>query len=204
MGLVNYNDFVNSGMCEGFTMDDEVYAHYCWLFKQPNANNILSEDKEEEMYRDIEMWLSLSSEERDRLIFNTKFTGFLKDDRDLTDDLIIYKGYNAKTLLDDIESHLIDYCANNGDYDAFGYDMYYVKYSGEKDIVYLNDYDFDNCEHLHYHTKGFKGFIDRQHISWIFDDSNYRYYISNKSAISEILSEMDRGLKYYYNGKRLK
>lgn len=198
--LKSYQEYIN----EGFTMDDEMIAHYLWLFKQPNANKIISEDNEEEMYRDIDMWYSLSENDRKYILLNSKFTGFIKDDRDLTDYLEIYKSANSKDLFYDIDGHLMNYCSNNGNYDADGWDQYYIKYKGEKNYISLREYDFENCEHLHYHQRGYKNFIDKINVDWIFDDSNYRYYIHTKTAISEILSEMDSGLKYYYNGKRLK
>lgn len=71
---------------KGFTVDDEIIAHYTWLLSQANPQAILQEDVEEE-YRDVAMWDSIGTDGKIDAIRVSKFTGFIET----TDDtLYIY------------------------------------------------------------------------------------------------------------------
>lgn len=181
-------------------MDDEVVAHYTWLFEQPNINALLRDDKEEEDYARIDMWNSISEKEKKHVLKYSKFSGIIDDSDE--DRLKVYPIVSNKELFRAIDGFLVDLIANDGDVNYDGYDMIYIKYKDSDKIIYIPDvvenYDFSD-PHLHKKKKAYSHLISRINVEWILDESEERCFVNNLESLKKLQKEFDN-FKIYWNG----
>lgn len=197
-------DYINY-IGEGFTVDDEIVAIYVRIFKE-GGFNLKPQDNDEE-FRDIDMWNSLSEREKEFVFESSKFTGFLNT---TGDTLEIYRIVNFDFLIGEICDCIDNRIYRGGAEDSDTHiTIHYSKLlpgkDGEEYLTFdVGETDLENNPAIRSGKNvKWKNRIVTQNIEWIIEDIwDNAVYLKNKQAVNSLVKYT--GWEYYENGKRIK
>ncbi|MBR4590327.1 MAG: hypothetical protein IKO36_06700 [Bacteroidaceae bacterium] len=198
--IKSYLSFIN----EGFTVDDEIAAIYLRIFKEGGFNKQDGDDDEE--FMDIDMWHSLSELERNEIIRQSNFTGFLDESGDKLIICSICKfDYLFGSALDCIDNRIFN---NNKEDDDSSLIISYSKALPGTDGEQYKTFDVGDTE-IEYNpfirsgkNIKWKNRIVSQNIEWMQDNMwEDVVYIKNDNAAKSFAKYT--GYNYYKNGKKI-
>lgn len=188
---------------EGFTVDDDIVATYVRIFTEGQFNKEYTDD--DEMFREIDMWNSLSKTEQEYVFKQSKFTGFVDTSGD---NLIICRIASLEYLLGSawecIENRLYyDGVEDEDTHIIISYSKALPGPDGEQYKTFdVGDTDIESNPFIRTGKNvKFKNRIITQNIEWVFDMMYDCVYLKSDNAARSLVNYT--GFEYYKNGKKI-